>query len=195
MIPKAVWSDLSKMGGPGGRDDCQFGWHHWVGTHFSHSTMLDVGAGLGHSRERLAAGANEVVLQDPAPGMPVDTCDDVATFAPRSFEVVTAFDVIEHVLDDRAFLRQLCRIARRAVVITTPNYDVSHAANPYHVREYSPSEFLELLAGHTIGLLMVGNSNGTERVTLSDDEFAKHTLPHQAAMLTIPGTDSRLAIP
>lgn len=156
---KESWTELSKLNGPQGRDDCQFGWHRWVGEHFHGCAILDVGSGLGLARERLAAGGNEVVLQDPAPGTPVDIHDDIGDLAGRFFDVVTAFDVIEHVLDDGLFLWNLCRIARRSVVITTPNYNVSKAANPFHVREYSPPEFLDLIGGHSIKTLVAGNSN------------------------------------
>jgi 2-polyprenyl-3-methyl-5-hydroxy-6-metoxy-1,4-benzoquinol methylase len=182
---KESWFDLAKIDGPAGRDDCQFGWQQWIGTFFNNRTILDVGAGLGFSRDRLAAGGNELVLQDPAPGTPVDIHQDVAHLVRRHFDIVTAFDVIEHVAEDSAFLWQLCSIARHAVVITTPNFDVSKAANPFHVREYSPKEFLDLIAGLPVSLLVAGNSNGTERVILGQDEFAKHSFPHQAVILDV----------
>ncbi len=53
-------------------------------------------------------------------------------------EHVTAFDVLEHVVDDTRWLAELDRLATRSVFLSTPNVWVSRCGNPYHVREYSP---------------------------------------------------------
>ena len=64
---KQQWTDLAQIEGPEGRPDMQFGWQVWAGSRFRKSQILDVGAGLGQSRERLQAFENIVTLQDVAP--------------------------------------------------------------------------------------------------------------------------------
>lgn len=138
--------DVAQQEGPRGREDCQSGWQEFFGRRFRDVSILDVGAGLGQSRKRLQAGGNRVTLQDPGPGLPVDHQGPLTQFADRSFDVVTAFDVLEHVADGPAFLAELSRIARTAIVVTTPNVWVSRCGNRFHAREYSPPALLDLLA-------------------------------------------------
>jgi glycosyltransferase involved in cell wall biosynthesis len=144
--------DVSQQGGDAGRWDSQCGWHTLIGQMFHGKTILDVGAGLGHSRARLAGldQSNAVTLHDIAPGMPVDLTCPLGDIPARSFDVVSAFDVIEHVPDDAGFVADLCRIARERVVITTPNWRVSKCGNNYHVREYAPDQLVDLVTSYGI---------------------------------------------
>jgi ubiquinone/menaquinone biosynthesis C-methylase UbiE len=64
-----------------------------------------------------------------------------------SFDLVIAFQVLEHVPDPDAFLREARRVTRsgRCVLIVTPNRnhrvrDGERPWNRYHVREFSPGE-------------------------------------------------------
>jgi len=68
-------------------------------------------------------------------------------FDDASFDVVIAFQVLEHVPDPEAFLREMQRVTRpgRCVLIVTPNRnhrvgDGERPWNRYHVREFSPVE-------------------------------------------------------
>jgi hypothetical protein len=57
------------------------------------------------------------------------------------YDWVVAVDVVEHVQEDAAFVRQLWRVARKGIYLTTPN--LAHhpdQAWPYHVREYTPGQ-------------------------------------------------------
>jgi len=69
----------------------------------------------------------------------------------KAYDVVTACDVIEHIEDDVGFFRELMRVAREYVFISTPNWEISHAENQYHVREYTPSELHLFLDTHAHG--------------------------------------------
>lgn len=176
------WLDLATLPGSTGREDRQYGWQELFGRLVQNSTVLDVGAGLGLSRERLAAGGNKVTLQDVGPDLPVDVHDDVAKIESGSYDVVTCFDVIEHVQDDRAFLNHLRRIARRLVVVTTPNFLVSKCVNPYHCREYTPAQLVELVKPAEICLLMTGRD--MKHRVHSKSEFLKHQEPSQAIVFS-----------
>lgn len=84
----------------------------------------------------------------------------IEAFPADAFDLVTAIDVIEHVEDDAEFLYQLTRVARCAVFLTTPNYNISKCTNAYHVREYTPEElgFLIEASGFRADAVWVSNA-------------------------------------
>ena len=125
--PKKDWVNLELIGGDAGREDFQERWQTFTGSLFFGKSILDVGAGLGRSKGRLSVNGNKVVLQDPAPGLPVDVVCPVDKIAVRSYDVVTGFDVIEHVEKEDEFVANLFRIAKECVVLSTPNFNVSKA--------------------------------------------------------------------
>jgi len=59
----------------------------------------------------------------------------------KEVDVVTCFDVIEHVIEDNHFVKHLRRIAREKIIITTPNFTRSQARNHFHCREYTIPQF------------------------------------------------------
>ncbi|HVM97258.1 MAG TPA: class I SAM-dependent methyltransferase [Candidatus Acidoferrales bacterium] len=65
----------------------------------------------------------------------------------QSFDVVSHFQVIEHLHDPRPFLRQAREVLNPggALIITTPNRLNSFVENPYHVHEYIAAELRQLL--------------------------------------------------
>ena len=65
-----------------------------------------------------------------------------------SFDLVTCFEVIEHVPDPGAVLGELRRVLAPGGVlaISSPNADSYPPGNPHHVREFTTSEFRALLA-------------------------------------------------
>lgn len=165
--------DLRYHAGWQGRYDSQVRWHIFVGQHFNKCSILDIGAGLGQSKKRLEAGNNTVTLQDVFPGANVDITKDTWTIPDKSYDVVTAFDVIEHIVDDWNFLEELVRIARKNVVLTTPNRLVFNCGNKYHVREYSPREFDDLLGKYNRNFF-AGNTN-EEPIQYLDSENFRQT--------------------
>jgi SAM-dependent methyltransferase len=73
-------------------------------------------------------------------------------FPDRSFELVTAFQVIEHIADVTPFIDEIRRVAApgATIVFTTPNaalrIDPGMAPwNPFHVREYTADELRRAL--------------------------------------------------
>lgn len=144
-----------------GREHCQGGWYAFLGGRLKGAygdepfMLLDVGAGTGLGLRDLrgASGGNAWAVgieNDPAAIAAQDanaacqrtirsTIEEVPS---RAFQVVTAFDVIEHVVKDRDFLYHMKRIARSAVYVTTPNFTRSQARNLHHCREYTIPEFL-----------------------------------------------------
>lgn len=130
-----------------GRGPGQLGWYRFASQFGRGKSVLDVGCGLGSGLQILsesASSARGIDLDErlAAPNVDIMPISDCMT---KSVDVVICIDVIEHVEEDVAFCQQLARVARELIVVTTPNWTASRCAWPYHVREYTPVQFFELL--------------------------------------------------
>lgn len=130
--------------------------------------VLDFGCGTGYGSAVLARAGGRVFGLDidavaiawsrsthTASGAQFHCCDDLgATLPSASFDVVTCFEMIEHVdlqTQHRA-IEQIARLLRDdgVFVISTPNPEITgmYGANPYHLREMTRQEFEQLLGAH-----------------------------------------------
>jgi len=116
-----------------------------------------------------------------------------------SFDSVISFQVIEHIQNDKFFLREIYRVLRSGGValITTPNRLMSLSRNPWHIREYTAAE-LTALARTVFPNVAMNGITGNAKVMSYHEENRKsvnrlmrwdilnlqHRLP--AAMLRIP---------
>lgn len=72
----------------------------------------------------------------------------------NSFDIVTAVEVLEHVEDYHRFLKEMMRISRRGVYITTPNRRPEFTnpdgtpKNHWHLREWNFDELDTILRAH-----------------------------------------------
>ena len=147
------------------------GWYEFAATLVDGQSVLDVGCGSGVGLKLLSSRATDALgidlderLQREDVEVRIQSISDVPD---KSFDVVVSMDVIEHVQDDRAFVADLFRVARKAVFVTTPNYAVSRNRHPYHVREYTPGEFERLFRGYGHLELYAGSARGFERVPVT----------------------------
>jgi hypothetical protein len=129
-----------------GRGPGQRGWYEWIAGRVARESVLDVGCGMGYGLEILRRSAASVRGQDldsrlSGPSVYIRPLSELESAA---VDVCVAVDVVEHVVDDAAFVADLARIARRRVIITTPNWTASRCAWPYHVREYTPRQLRTL---------------------------------------------------
>jgi len=132
------------------RAECKRFQEHWyrlVGVTWAEGrSILDVGAGTGYGMDIMrSAGATKVDGIDPLPLRPDIAAIPIAAIPTKSYDLVVACDVIEHVEEDVRFFADLIRVARQNVFIATPNWNVSRAKNLYHVREYTPAELRALI--------------------------------------------------
>lgn len=130
-------------------DRCQEHWYRLLAAWCAGNRVLDVGAGTGYGIDMLlGAGAAVVHGIDPLPlREDILRADDTLLdgLADGAYHWVVALDVIEHVEDDAGLLRRMLRVASKGVFLTTPNWHVSRARNPYHIREYTPEELTALV--------------------------------------------------
>jgi SAM-dependent methyltransferase len=128
--------------------------------------VLDVGCNTGYGTIRFVPVARRVVGTDVSPraveaarvravdGRPefIQTDGFTLPFADRTFDVVTSFQVLEHVPDPLPYLEGLRRVARPTglVILATPNaatrLDPGMTPwNRFHLREYRAEELRTLL--------------------------------------------------
>ena len=70
----------------------------------------------------------------------------LSSFADNSFDSLVSFQVIEHIQDDRLFLKEIHRVLKPGgiALLTTPNRPYSLSRNPWHIREYTAQELTNL---------------------------------------------------
>jgi ubiquinone/menaquinone biosynthesis C-methylase UbiE len=129
--------------------------------------VLDAGCGTGYGSAELAQSAAEVTGVDiaadaieyacanyPIPGLRfVESSCIAVPFPPESFDLLVAFEVIEHLTDYRAFLNECSRVLTPdgLLIVSSPNkryYAETRAAtgpNPYHEHEFEAAEFVREL--------------------------------------------------
>ena len=64
----------------------------------------------------------------------------------NAYDTVVSFQVIEHIEDDKAYLKEIHRVLKPGglAIISTPNINWTLTRNPWHVREYTPEQLIQL---------------------------------------------------
>jgi SAM-dependent methyltransferase len=119
-------------------------------------SVLDLGCGTGYGTAEIAAGVGRATGLDRVAPLPasrtartrfVQADLNAMPLAPRSFDLIVSFQVIEHLEDPTAYLSAISRTLRSdgEALITTPNVLMSVGVNPYHVHEYEADELQHTL--------------------------------------------------
>ena len=133
------------------------------------ASVLDAGSGEGEMLRRgvLPAAVRTVCLDLRLASLaevaaPHRVCASVLAlpFAPLSFDAVTCLEVLEHLDDPAAAVRELARVARRAVVVSVPFEPFFRIGNvlrgkhlgrlgnhPEHVQHWNLRTFRAFLSG------------------------------------------------
>jgi SAM-dependent methyltransferase len=159
-------AELRQIGDGGvedGRGPGQLAWYRFASRFVAGKTVLDAGCGLGAGLDILARRAKAATGQDldqrlTRPDVFIGPLSEIPS---KSVDIVTSIDVVEHVEDDAGFVRELARIAREMVFLTTPNWTITRCTWPYHLREYTPLELVNLLQPAGAVRLFKGNGPGT----------------------------------
>lgn len=119
--------------------------------------------------------------------------------ADNSFDFAVSFQVIEHIEDDVTFLKEIYRVLKPGgdLILTTPNRNTSLTRNPWHIREYIPTEMQAILektfdtvdlkgvyGNEKVMAYYLKNKASVERITRFDIFNLQHNLPRW--MLQIP---------
>jgi ubiquinone/menaquinone biosynthesis C-methylase UbiE len=132
------------------------------------ATTLDVGFGLGYGLNILSIKSLEVNGVDVDPEV-LKYCTHTLVgknprlkilyifdgynlpFSDDSFDIVTCVDVIEHVEDYTRLIKEMLRVSRKGVFLSTPNRRPEYTnrdgspKNYWHLREWSFKEFNEII--------------------------------------------------
>jgi 2-polyprenyl-3-methyl-5-hydroxy-6-metoxy-1,4-benzoquinol methylase len=134
--------------------------YRWAARYVAGKTVLDVGCGtaygcslLAHSGARRVTGVDIVFpalehgKQSGIDGL-VRANILQLPFGPSTFEVLTCFEVIEHIVEQAALLQEMKRLLtpNGIMVLSTPNRNCTSGNNPYHLRELSLLELTSLVA-------------------------------------------------
>jgi 2-polyprenyl-3-methyl-5-hydroxy-6-metoxy-1,4-benzoquinol methylase len=157
--------------------------YHFVAPHL-HGATLDVGCGRGYGFDIIQPNSSSAIGLDVSYGFLRDAqarepnrllvlgSGDRLPFTSRSFASIVCFEVIEHIEDDVAFLRDLRRLARpqASIAISTPNKliasgDRDKPLNPFHVREYVADEFIRLLRQEFSIVTVYGQHESAGRIS------------------------------
>lgn len=159
---------------------CQYAYEFAV-PFITGKAVLDVGCGRGYGTELMAKYASVITGLD----YDQDTVDDNSRrlknvhnvrfiraaipplpFEDQSFDVITAFQFIEHIEPRKEFLKECLRVLKPGgrFLITTPNAKKSFAPNPFHVHEYTFDEMQQEVSSTGARFELKG-LNGNERVS------------------------------
>lgn len=141
-------------------------------------SLLEVGCGEGRGVELLAPLSDKYLaidkiqqvidaLRKKHPGVEfrqafVPPFEGIAN---NSFDRVVSFQVIEHIQNDRLFLEEIYRVLKPGgkAIITTPNIKKTLSRNPWHVREYTAQQLIDLCAS-IFSKVEAKGVNGNEKV-------------------------------
>jgi len=183
--------------------------YDWAATHTAGARVLDFGTGTGYGAARMAATATSVTGVDvsdaavsyatrryPADNLDFQQISPVEEaplpFPDASFDVVTSFQVIEHVPSPQAYLAEAKRVLKPGgtLLVVTPDrttrlFPGQRPWNIWHLYEFTPTELTGIVAEQFDVQETLGMSAPAEVIKLEIDRCRK--LRVAAYPFTFPG--------
>ena len=153
-----------------------FGYH--TAKDYVKGNLLELGCGTGRGLEILLEASDKYTAIDKNDALIAQHSKEYpdATFISEmmppfskipssSMDWVVTFHVIEHIKDHKKFAEEIHRVLKPGgkALISTPNKNLRLARNPWHVREYTPTELEALLKPKFINIQKKGIA-GNEKV-------------------------------
>lgn len=163
--------------------------------------VLEIGTGMGYGVRIVAPHTEEFISIDkseayaeplPENARFLQMAAPPIRFEDESFDYVISFQVIEHIKQDKEFVKEVWRVLKKGgrFIVSTPNAPMSLTRNPWHVREYTGEELQALLGREFSEVEMYGvngnekimeyyekNRKGVEKITRFDILDLQHRLP------------------
>lgn len=163
--------------------------------------VLEIGTGMGYGVRIVAPHTEEFISIDkseayaeplPENARFLQMAAPPIRFEDESFDYVISFQVIEHIKQDKEFVKEVWRVLKKGgrFIVSTPNAPMSLTRNPWHVREYTGGELQALLGSEFSEVEMYGvngnekimeyyekNRKGVEKITRFDILDLQHRLP------------------
>jgi len=145
---------------------------------FLSGKLLEVGCGTGRGLEILVNAADhytgidkyesltsELQKKYPQADFNAMVIPPFKGIADDSFDVVVSFQVIEHIQDDTAFLKEIHRVLKPGgkAIISTPNKKMTLTRNPWHIREYFADE-LKMLCESIFSAVEANGIAGNDKI-------------------------------
>jgi ubiquinone/menaquinone biosynthesis C-methylase UbiE len=176
--------------------------------------VLEIGTGSGYGIEIIAKQADKYTtvdkfISEPAAKLLENNINNVEfvqmnvpplkDIPDNSLDFVISFQVIEHIKNDDKFVSEIHRVLKKKgkFIVSTPNIKMSLTRNPWHIREYTVTEFETLLAKNFGDIEKLGvfgnekimeyynkNKESVKKITRFDIFNLQYRLPRQ--VLQIP---------
>ncbi|GAB3660613.1 hypothetical protein GCM10028791_34650 [Echinicola sediminis] len=174
--------------------------------------LLEIGCGEGRGvevlRENVSSyhGLDKIgeVIENLQRKFPEETFEQavippLSTVPSEQYDTVVSFQVIEHIAEDKLFLEEIYRVLKPGgkAIISTPNIRHTLSRNPWHVREYTGNELVQLCAkifdhveakgiggNDKVWAYHEANRESVNRIMRFDVFNLQHKLP--AAVLRLP---------
>lgn len=135
---------------------CQYAYEFAI-PYIENKNVLDIGCGLGYGTASMAKYASHItgidydektIIQNNNTYNSIKNITFKSSkvpplpFSDNTFEVITAFQFIEHIAAQEMFLKECLRVLvpNGKLLVTTPNTKKSFARNPFHIKEYTFKE-------------------------------------------------------
>lgn len=158
-----------------------YGAHHILNHGRAESVVgIDISKdAIGYAKEHYSADNLDFMIGD-ATSLPLDN---------EVFDVVVSFETIEHIHYYEMYLREIHRILKPGgtFIVSTPNKKWS-GENPYHISEFTLSDFREVLADMYTDVRIYGQDHRgfLKRIRLRLEIIMARVIPEKTKDMLIP---------
>lgn len=151
---------------------------YYLAQPYINGNVLEIGCGEGRGLDLLAPASDQYTALDkiqeiidrlqlahPSIHFIQGSIPPMSMLEDDQYDVVISFQVIEHIKDDKAYLKEIHRVLKPGgrAIITTPNIKKTLSRNPWHMREYT-AEQLTTLAKSIFQKVEMKGVSGNDKV-------------------------------